>query len=265
VNDQTTALEWIGLAFAAASAAAMNAVAGGGTFWQFPLLMAAGLDAKTANATNTFVLWIGSLTSATAYWERRPKAPRIVTSLIVASLVGAIAGAQCLLIIPAHDFRAAVPWLLLFATVVFAFGPRIARIARVEGFRHHRGFSLGVLLTFQVFVAFYGGFFGAGIGVLMLALFGAAGMTDIHEMNSLKSMLATLINGAAAILFVATNSVAWQGGFLAIAAAVGGYVASRVALRAKPEWVRRFALTIAVVVTIYYFVIPVSPSRSVAQ
>ena len=96
----------------------------------------------------------------------------------------------------------------------------------------------------------------AGRDWTQLAVFGAAGMTDIHEMNSLKAMLATLINGAAAIMFVVAQSVAWQGCFLAIAAAIGGFVASRVALRAKPEWVRRFALTVAVVVTIYYFAAP---------
>jgi len=256
LTEQTTSLEWFGLSLASATAAAMNAVAGGGTFWHFPLLMAAGLDAKTANATNTFVLWIGSLTSAGAYWDRRPNAPRVVGFLVGISLLGALAGAVSLLLIPAQDFRAAVPWLLLFATLVFAFGPRIARFARLEGLQHHRGVSLAGLLAAQFLVAVYGGFFGAGIGVLMLALFGAAGMTDIHEMNSLKSMLVTLINGAAAILFVIAQSVAWQGCFLAVAAAIGGFVASRVALRAKPLWVRRFALTVAVVVTIYYFVTP---------
>jgi uncharacterized membrane protein YfcA len=109
------------------------------------------------------------------------------------------------------------------------------------------------LLLAQAAVSFYGGFFGAGIGVLMLALFGAAGMADIHEMNALKSMLATLINGTAALAFVTAQTVAWQGYVLALASAGGGFVASRVALRVKPEWVRRFALTVAIVVTIYYF------------
>lgn len=265
MTNDTTTLEWLGLAAAAATAAAMNAVAGGGTFWQFPLLMAAGLDAKTANATNTFVLWIGSLTSASAFWERRPRAPRVVFSLVAVSLIGAIAGAGLLLWIPSSDFRASVPWLLLFATIVFALGPTIARAARIDGLHHHRGYSLAGLLISQAVVAVYGGFFGAGIGVLMLALFGAAGMTDIHEMNSLKSMLATLINGAAAVMFVLANSVAWQGWFLAIAAATGGYVASRASLRARPEWVRRFALTIAVIVTIYYFVAPTTSAESIAK
>jgi uncharacterized membrane protein YfcA len=254
VIEQTTAWEWAGLSLAAATAAAMNAVAGGGTFWQFPLLMAAGLDAKTANATNCFVLWIGSLTAAGGYWHRRPKAPGVVAPLVAVSLVGALLGAVLLLVIPARDFRAAVPWLLLFATLTFAFGPAVARRARWEGLHHHKGISLAGLLLAQLLVSIYGGFFGAGIGVLMLAVFGAAGMTDIHEMNSLKASLATLINGAAAVAFVVAQQIAWQGYFLAIAAAVGGYTASRVALRTKPEWVRRFALTVAVVVTIYYFV-----------
>jgi uncharacterized membrane protein YfcA len=227
--------------------------------------MAAGLDAKTANATNCFVLWIGSLTSAGAYWERRPKAPRVVALFVAISLLGATAGASCLLVIPPTDLRAAVPWLLLLATVVLAFGPAVARMTRMKGLDHHRGPALAGLLCCQAVVAFYGGFFGAGIGVLMLALFGAAGMTDIHEMNSLKSMLATLINGAAAILFVAANSVAWHGWFLAVAAAVGGFVASRAALRVKPVWVRRFALTVAVVVTIYYFITPSSSSQVVGR
>jgi uncharacterized protein len=211
-------LDWSLLVAAAATAAGMNAVAGGGTFWLFPALMlTAGLDAKTANATNTFVLWIGS---------------------------------------HVDDFRAAVPGLLLFATILFAFGPSLARFARWEGLHHHQGTSLGALLVLQLVVGVYGGFFGAGIGILMLALFGVAGMTDLHEMNSLKSMLATIINGCAAIAFVVAQTVAWQGYVLAFASAVGGFAASRFALRVHPERVRPFALAVAAGVTIYYFVTP---------
>jgi len=258
-------LEWTAMVIGAATAAAMNAVAGGGTFWQFPLLMAVGLDAKTANATNCFILWIGSLTSAGAYWKVRPKAGRIVLPLLLLSIVGSVAGAKLLLWMPANDFRAAVPWLLLFATLVFAFGPRLARIARWEGLHHHRGTSLAALLFFQLAVSFYGGFFGAGIGILMLALFAVAGMTNVHEMNALKSMLATVINGAAAIWFAAAGSIAPQGYWLAIASALGGYFASRLALKLHPEWVRRFALVVAVVVTIYYFAAPAKPPEDLPE
>jgi len=255
VTDSFSNTEWVGLSVAAATAAGMNAVAGGGTFWLFPLLVAAGLDDKSANATNNFVLWIGSLTSAGAYWGRRPKAPRIVAGLVSVSVAGALVGAACLLAIPAPNFRSAVPWLLLFATIVFAFGPQLAQRARWESLHHHRGLSLVALLIIQGLIGVYGGFFGAGIGVLMLALFGAAGMADIHEMNALKTMLATLINGTAAIAFVVAHAVAWQGYVLAVAAGVGGYAASRAALRINPSWVRRFALRVGVVVTIYYFVV----------
>jgi uncharacterized membrane protein YfcA len=244
----------------AATAAAMNAVAGGGTFWQFPLLMMVGLDAKTANATNCFILWIGSLTSAGGYWKVRPKAKSIVIPLVVVSVIGSVAGAKLLLWMPTQDFRAAVPWLLLFATLVFAFGPRLARFARWEGLHHHRGTSLAALLLFQLAVSVYGGFFGAGIGIMMLALFAVAGMTNVHEINSLKAILATFINGAAAIWFVAAGSIAPQGYWLAAAAAVGGYCASRVALKLNPDRVRWFALTVAVLVTIYYFVAPAKPA-----
>jgi uncharacterized membrane protein YfcA len=176
--------------------------------------------------------------------------------MVVVSIVGSLAGAALLLWIRVDDFRAAVPWLLLFATILFAFGPSLAQFARWEGLHHHQGASLRALLVLQLVVSVYGGFFGAGIGILMLALFGVAGMTDLHEMNSLKSLLATLINGCAAVAFVVAQTVAWQGFVLAIASAIGGFAASRLALRVKPERVRPFALAVAVSVTVYYFVSP---------
>jgi uncharacterized membrane protein YfcA len=178
-----------------------------------------------------------------------------VAGLVIVSIVGSLLGAALLLWIPTDDFRKAGPWLRLFATITFAFGPAFARWTRWESLHHHRGLSLVALLLVQAAIGVYGGFFGAGIGVLMLALLGAAGMRNIHEMNALKTMLATLINGVAALAFVTAQTVAWQGYVLAVSSAIGGFAAGRLSLRAKPEWVRRFALMVAVVVTIYYFFI----------
>jgi len=178
-----------------------------------------------------------------------------MTTMVSISAVGATLGAALLLLIPAAKFRASVPWLLLFATIVFAFGPAVTKWARSQQPHEVHGGSRALFLAALGLVSIYGGYFGAGIGIMMLGLFGAVGMTDIHEMNSLKATLATLINGVAAVAFIVAQSVAWEGYALAVPSALGGYWATRAALRLHPKLVRGVALALAVVVTIYYFFI----------
>lgn len=235
-------------------AAAINSVAGGGTFLTFPALTGfAGLTEKVANMTSTIGLWPGSAASVVAArkeFARLPKGMAFTFGLI--SLVGGATGSWLLLRTSIAGFRLAIPWLLAFATVIFAFSKPIARWAgRGHGDRSLKWtlFVAGV----QLLVAIYGGYFGAGIGVLMLAGLSFAGLDDIHQMNAMKVLLATLINGVAATVF-AFYTIDWHvAGMMAVASIAGGFLGMVGARRVKADQLRVVILLIGVSLTGYYF------------
>jgi uncharacterized membrane protein YfcA len=246
-------------------AAAVNSIAGGGTFLTFPALVGVGgLSDKVANMTSTLGLWPGS--AASIYAARKdiacvPRRMAVAYSLI--SLVGGTAGAVLLRYYTStQTFRLVIPWLLAFATAVFAFSKPIARWA---GRQHgHRTLGWTVFVGFvQLVVAVYGGYFGAGIGVLMLAGLSFAGLDDIHQMNGLKVLLATIINGVAAVIFLVGSLGAAAGAdrvdwpialSMALAGVVGGFLGMVAARRIKQEQLRAVILTIGVLLTAVYFV-----------
>jgi uncharacterized membrane protein YfcA len=247
------------LLFAAAGAGgAINSVAGGGSFIAFPALLFAGVPAVPANATNTVALWPGSIASAVAYRSELKSSRRELAPLGVAALVGGLAGAQLLLHTSNAVFVALIPWLLLFASLVFSFGPRIARRLSGKGQEAERGgsrASLALACLVQLVISIYGGYFGGGMGIMMLAVLAVLGMTNINEMNGVKNILATLINGVAVASFVVHGAVAWTPGVVMIAGGVaGGYAGARVARRLKPVQVRRLVLFVAWSMTGYFFV-----------
>jgi hypothetical protein len=247
-------MQWLVVLAAASTAGAMNAVAGGGTFWLFPTLLACGLDPKTANATNTFALWIASTGSVIPYRKKLPPHRGLFVLLAVVSLASGFAGAKLLLWISAPEFRRAVPWLLLAATLVFAFGPALAKRFKRTGLHEITRPEAVALLVVQFVIGVYGGFFGAGIGILMLAAFSAFGMTDIHEMNALKVLLASVVNGVASVTFLAQGALPIPFGLtLGAAAAAGAWLGATAALRLPPARVRMVALAAAVGVTICFF------------
>src|SRR3954471_19931498 len=220
---------------AAFVAGAINSIAGGGTFLSFPVLTGvAALSEKVANMTSTIGLWPGSAASvfaAKADFRRIPRGMLLAYGGI--SLAGGTLGAVLLLTTPVQTFKLVIPWLLAFATAVFAFSKPIARWA---GRQHgHRTAGWTIFVGFvQLLVAIYGGYFGAGIGVLMLAGLSFAGLDDIHQMNALKVLLATLINGVAAIIFLvgsigeaatSDSRIDWPiAGAMAAASIVGGFL-----------------------------------------
>ena len=246
-------------------AAAVNSIAGGGTFLTFPTLVGVGnLTEKVANMTSTIGLWPGSAASIYAARKDIASVPRrmaVAYSLI--SLVGGTAGAVLLrYYTTTQTFRLIIPWLLLFATLIFAFSKPIARWA---GRQHgHRTPGWTVFVGFvQLLVAVYGGYFGAGIGVLMLAGLAFAGLDDIHQMNGLKVLLATIINGIAAVIFLVgsfnalsdADRVNWPIALsMALAGVVGGFMGMVAARRIKQEQLRAIILTIGVLLTVVYFV-----------
>jgi uncharacterized membrane protein YfcA len=235
-----------------------NAIAGGGTFFMFPALTGlAGLTEKVANMTSTIGLWPGSASSVVAArpeFKRLPKGMAI--AFVIISLIGAGVGSVLLLVTSQRTFTLLVPWLLLFATVIFAFSKPIARWAG----RHHGKRSLKwtiFVAAIQLIVAIYGGYFGAGIGILMLAGLAFAGMEDIHQMNALKVILQTAINAVASIIFIFSPLVWEQWRFvipMAVMSAVGGFIGIAVARKAPQTTLRLIIIAIGMLLTLAYFV-----------
>jgi uncharacterized membrane protein YfcA len=245
VSPSTAAL----LFLAAALGGAINSVAGGGSFVSFPALLLAGVAPVPANATNSIALWPGSVASAFAYRRELGDSRREVLPLALAGLAGGLAGSLLLLRTPERAFVLLIPWLLLFATVLFSFGTKIARRAagRASG-------SLAVAVAAQLAVSVYGGYFGGGMGIMMLAILSVLGMTDIHRMNAMKTLLAALVNGVAVVAFVLAGAVDWTPGVVMIAGGtLGGYGGAAVARRVDPAHVRRLVLAVAWAMTVYFF------------
>jgi hypothetical protein len=244
------------LFLAAIGGGALNSVAGGGSFLTFPTLLFTGVPAIQANATNTVALWPGSVVAASAYRRDVSVERGRLVALSIVSLFGGYAGAWLLLNTPESTFRGMIPWLLLLATAVFAFGSPL--VAQLRAKMHHpvgeRHFgTLGLLAQFPI--AVYGGYFGGGIGILMLAALTLVGMENIHSMNGLKNWLAACINGVAVVTFIIAGAVWWSQALVMVAGAIiGGYGGASLARKVDPRKVRRFVIAVGVGLTVYFFV-----------
>ena len=239
-------------------AGGMNAMAGGGTFFSFPAMLAAGVPPITANASNTVALWPASLSSAWAYRREVMRHGRWAVLLGVVSLIGGLCGGLLLLAISNATFSRLIPWLLLVATSLFAFSSQVSRmIALVKtqlGMRSSasRGGVGGAI--FQLVVAVYGGFFGAGMGILTLAALSIQGFDDIQELNALKNMTSAMNYSMAALTFVVAGAVSWPHTLVALCtAAIGGYVGASFARRLPAVWLRRIVIAVGTVLTVVYF------------
>ncbi|XXX79935.1 sulfite exporter TauE/SafE family protein [Sorangium sp. So ce134] len=242
------------LAGGAAVAGVINAVAGGGTLVSFPAAIAAGLAPLPANATNAVALTPASLASAWAYRRELARDYRVLGVLFLPSLLGGIAGSALLLVTPQRVFDAAVPGLVLVATLLLLWqNLRPAKPSAKEG--AGEGFALPsrpwLVFLLQFLVSVYGGYFGAGIGIMMLALLSSfAGGADIHRLNAIKTVLASLINGVAAIAFLFAGAVDPVATPIMMAAAVVGSLAgASVARRIAPRKVRWFVVALGLVLT----------------
>jgi uncharacterized membrane protein YfcA len=245
------------LAFGAAFlAGAINSVAGGGTLVSFPALIWLGLNSVTANATNTVAIWPGTVGSAWAYRREIRTAEARLLAMILPSLVGGLIGAVLLRYTPTAMFDSMVPFLILFATLLFMVQEPIQRALKTADAAAHRStrWLVGGML-FQLCVGLYGGYFGAGIGILMLAALSILGLRDIHEMNSLKVIFGGAVNGIAAVYFIWAGMVDWRYVLLmAVAAILGGYLGAGTARRMGQRAVRRIVIAIGIGMALSLFI-----------
>jgi uncharacterized membrane protein YfcA len=233
--------------FAAGFVAGMiNSVAGGGTLVSFPALIWTGVDPIQANVTSTVSLWPGSLGGMIGFRRELGESRHWMLMLVGPSVIGGLVGAFLLLLTPAPVFAFIVPWLILFATVLFAVGePLSRRFARLNSVDVGSQKWLAAAIAFQFFVAVYGGYFGAGIGILMLAALSLLGLRDIHQMNALKNFFAVSINLIAALYFVLTGPVHWRFAlFMALGSVAGGYGGAGLARKLGRSFVRRAVIFI---------------------
>ena len=246
-----------GLFFAGMVAAAINSVAGGGTLISFPSLVAFGEPDIISNATSTAAIWPGALSSAIGYRKDTSVQRGLFIMLAIPSLVGGLLGAVILVITPEETFKHVVPFLVLFATLMLASRSVISRrFGSNSGGEEHvttLGRIWGVL--FQLFVATYGGYFGAGIGILMLGSFSIMGLRDIHKMNAIKTPLAAIINLTAFFFFALKGLVVWPLAILMAAGTIiGGYVGARSAKHVNPTLIYYCVVVIGLLVSGWLFI-----------
>ncbi len=239
---------------ASVAAGALNAVAGGGTFFTFSALVATGVPAIQANATSSLAVWPGSLAGLAAYRKELRAHGRRLRQLGIVSLAGGVLGAWALLTIEEATFSAMVPWLLLGATALFGAGPRIKKAAaRLGGFGASPG-GQAAGLAFQFLVAIYGGFFGAGMGILMLAALTLTEKGDFHAANSARTVLAVLINAVAIVLFVLGGLIYYpQAALMAAGSIAGGYGGVSLARRVPEPVLRGIVVAVGLALASYFF------------
>lgn len=229
----------------------VNAIAGGGTFLTFGALSIAGIPPIAANATSSISQFPGYITSTLAYWSDIRRFWRGALLMCVISAVGALCGSLILLSLDNPAFRSMVPWLLIAATALFAAGPWLKPKPR-PGQEAAVGSLLGSLVQFAT--AVYGGFFGAGMGVMMLATLGLTQGGDYHRLNALKNLLSIVIAAVAIVVFVSGGVVAWPQALAMVpAVALGGYAGVWTAKRVPQVVVRIFVIAVGLFLAGYYF------------
>jgi uncharacterized membrane protein YfcA len=237
-------------------AGALNSVAGGGSFLSFPLMVFLGIPSINANATNTVALWPGTLASTGAYRKSlNATLLKRMLPLIVITLAGSLWGAVLLLKTHQRTFDHLVPWLLLLGTVLFTFRNTINRWA--SG-RHPGQGPAAARVTWitvlQAALGIYIGYFGAGVGILMMPLLSMMGVEDIHAMSGLRMLLVTCGNAIAVMVFIVAHAVYWPQALIMMGGAIaGGYGGARLALRLRPQTVGLVVIAIGCSMSAYFF------------
>jgi len=237
---------------AAFFAGVVNSIAGGGTLLTFPVLIWLGLDPKVANATSTVALWPGLFGGLFGYRHEMNDSSLMLMRLGATSVVGGGLGAWLLILTPSLTFARLVPFLILFATVLFMLQAPVTRWLRLPSpttGSQKSWWTIAIIVQFLS--SMYGGYFGAGNGIWMLAAMGLLGLKDIHRANGIKNFLGICINSVAVLAFSITHLVVWPRAlFMAVAASLGGYFGARTAQRVGQTFIRRAIVTIGLVITI---------------
>ncbi len=252
--------DYLFLCLAAFAAGVQNSLAGGGTLYTFPTLQRY-LGDIMANGTSTVALLPGSIAGALGFRNEVRQTPvRILLLLAVPSLAGGVVGTLLVVKLPESYFRAMVPWLILTATLLFLFQPRIAQLAGSHDLSHEpRPAVFFAVVFFQFLVAVYGGYFGAGIGILMLSSLSLMGLGNIHRVNALKTVLAACINVMSVLVFWIDGYfdqpwIAWNFALPMMATAIiGGYLGARLARRMNRSLLRWLIIAIGLSLSAYYF------------
>ena len=244
-----TPVQIAALVASSAAAGVMNAMAGGGTILTFPTLLWLGESAITANATSTVALWPGGAASMFGYRKEVAEHRGWLKTLFLPSLLGGALGAVLLIATPVRAFARLAPFLILFATLLFMVQGAVARWTGTPHGSIRSRRRLVLALLFQFAVGVYGGYFGAGIGILMLAVLGFLGLSDIHAANGIKNFFAICINGVAAAYFIARGAVDWRAAAVMMVAGIaGGYTGARFARRIGRERARAAVVVIGFVI-----------------
>jgi uncharacterized membrane protein YfcA len=244
--------------FAAALVAGIaNALSGGGSFVSFPTLLLTGVPPIQANATNTAALWPGLVASTGAYRREVAAHLRLVPLLSVVGIAGGLVGAKILLRTPQSTFMRLIPWLLLLGNLLFIYGVRIARWVRERTLHRPRVSAATraatVLLLFVI--AVYIGYFGAGVGILVAAVFALLGLESMHAINGLRTYLVSVANLVAIATFIVAGAILWPQALVMVAgAALGGYGGAHCARRLDPRHVRHFVIVIGFATAAYFFI-----------
>ncbi len=256
----TAASAYVLVVAASFTAGVINAMAGGGSFLTFPSLLAVHLPPVNANATSTVALWPGQIASLVAFRKELPSIRHYLLPAAIASALGGTAGAIALLFTSQRTFLKLVPWLLLFATVLFTVsGPlgkwlNARRAKRTGGTDQKIGFS-PALFFWLCFVTFYIGYFGAGAGFLCIALFSLYGLTQLSQINALKVICMSVANGLAVITFILAQAVYWKECLLMMLAAVlGSYLGAHYSRKLNPAVLRGIIIGTGLFLSIYYFI-----------
>ena len=234
----------------------LNSIAGGGTFITFPALVLVGLPPIIANATNTFASCFGYLSGTYAFWHDLVTHKRQIRRLIIIGTVGGAIGAWLLLQTSEHNFKNIIPWLLMFATIIFVSGGyinlKIQTFAEIHKIASHVGTISTIILLSGICI--YGGFFNAGLGIIALSYLTLAGYQNLNTMNGLKLLLSVCVSVAAIILFAFNGSIAWIQGFAVLLGTLsGGYLAARISRYLPQNYIKTFITLIAILVTTYFF------------
>jgi uncharacterized membrane protein YfcA len=249
--------EALGLAGAAAAAGGINAVAGGGTLVTFPALIAVGTPKIIANATSTMALVIGTSGSVFGFRKHLAAVKRMLWLFTPPSIIGGCIGAWLLTATSERTFSRLVPFLILFATIIFLFQGALKHLQLIDLGSDAHGAGRGRLvlaLVFQLLVAIYGGYFGAGIGILMLATLGFLGLRNIHEMNTVKTTIGSLINVIASIWFIYKGLIDWpKTGVMTVGAVTGYFLGAHYSQRISQRAVRVVIAIVGFVISAWTF------------